>query len=176
MTELSIARSPSAPKRRAVQPSGVSAVKLAQHLDVSRPYLSKLEAEGVFHRLPGGGYSLDHCRIAYLRHLRRERQRTPKSAAEAEFTTAKTRLLQLRIAEKEDRFCELDEAMEVVAALVGMFRTHSAGLAAQCSRDLPTRRAIDKAVHAMLCKIADEAHTRAVELGAPTTRPDDVDD
>jgi hypothetical protein len=45
----------------------------AQHLDCSRTYIGKLEAEGVIQR-QGDGFPLDQCRVAYLRFLRRERQ------------------------------------------------------------------------------------------------------
>ena len=63
-------------------------------------------------------------------------------------------MLQLRIGEREGRLIELDEALEAVETLI---RTHAQGLSAQCTRDLPTRCAIDAAVNQMLHKIADEA-------------------
>ena len=47
---------------------------LALHLDCSRTYIGKLEAEGVFHRAPdGSGFDLDASRAAYLRFVRREK-------------------------------------------------------------------------------------------------------
>ena len=48
----------------------VSASALAQHLDCSRSYIGKLEAEGVI-QWQGDGFPLDQSRVAYLRHLRR---------------------------------------------------------------------------------------------------------
>jgi len=47
----------------------VSASALAQHLDCSRTYIGKLEAEGVIQR-QGDGFPLDQSRVAYLRYLR----------------------------------------------------------------------------------------------------------
>ncbi|MCP3459602.1 hypothetical protein [Bradyrhizobium sp. CCGUVB23] len=44
---------------------------LAVHLDCSRTYIGKLEAERGIQR-QGDGFSLDQCRVAYLRYLRRE--------------------------------------------------------------------------------------------------------
>ena len=55
----------------------VSASELARHLDCSRTYIGKLEAEGVLHR-DGGGFPVDESRVAYLRCLRRERQQSPR--------------------------------------------------------------------------------------------------
>ena len=83
MTEtVSIDRSPVAKAavsgRRSRKPATVSASALAQHLDCSRTYIGKLEAEGVIQR-QGDGFPLDQSRVAYLRYLRRERQQSPRS-------------------------------------------------------------------------------------------------
>src|SRR6478736_4080630 len=51
---------------------------LALHLDCSRAYIGKLEAEGVIQR-QGDGFPLDQSRVSYLRFLRRERQRSPRA-------------------------------------------------------------------------------------------------
>jgi hypothetical protein len=52
-------------RRRSAKPATVSASALALHLDCSRTYIAKLEAEGVFHR-QGDGFPLDQSRVAYL--------------------------------------------------------------------------------------------------------------
>jgi hypothetical protein len=54
----------------------VSASTLALHLNCSRTYIAKLEAEGVIQR-QGDGFPLDQSRVAYLRYLRREHRRSP---------------------------------------------------------------------------------------------------
>ena len=63
-------------------PVAVSASALALHLDCSRTYIGKLEAEGVIER-QGDGFLLDQSRVAYLRYLRRERQQSPRSEVDA---------------------------------------------------------------------------------------------
>jgi hypothetical protein len=78
----------------------VSASVLARHLDCTRTYIGKLEAEGVIQR-HGDGFPLDQSRVAYLRYLRRERRQSPRSQADAEHTAAKAELLRIRIAEKQ---------------------------------------------------------------------------
>jgi hypothetical protein len=60
----------------------VSASALALHLDCSRAYIGKLEAEGVIQR-QGDGFPLDQSRVAYLRYLRRERRQSPRTQAAA---------------------------------------------------------------------------------------------
>jgi hypothetical protein len=66
MTEtVTIARPPVAKatvsRRRSAKPATVSASALALHLDCSRTYIGKLEAEGVIQR-QGDGFPLDHSR------------------------------------------------------------------------------------------------------------------
>jgi hypothetical protein len=70
------------PRPRSTKPATVSASALAQHLDCSRTYIGKLEAEGVIQR-QGDGFPLDQSRVAYLRYLRRERQQSPRIEADA---------------------------------------------------------------------------------------------
>ena len=85
--------------------STVSASALALHLDCSRTYIGKLEAEGVIQR-QGGGFPLDQSRVTYLRYLRRERQQSPRAAADAEQALAKAALLRIRIEEKQRSLCQ----------------------------------------------------------------------
>jgi hypothetical protein len=73
-------RSPVASRQRSRKPATVSASALALHLDCSRAYIGKLEAEGVIQR-QGDGFPLDRSRVAYLRFLRREHKRSPRTEA-----------------------------------------------------------------------------------------------
>ena len=87
----SVAKPVSRPRSR--KPATVSASALALHLDCSRTYIGKLEAEGVIQR-QGDGFPLDQSRVAYLRYLRRERQQSPRTEADAEHVKVKTSMLQ----------------------------------------------------------------------------------
>jgi hypothetical protein len=64
------------------KPATVSASALAQHLDCSRTYIGKLEAEGVI-QLHGDGFTLDRSRAAI-----------PEVRAAAAFTNRRTRCRQ----------------------------------------------------------------------------------
>jgi hypothetical protein len=92
--------------------------RLALHLDCSRTYIGKLEAEGVIQR-QGDGFSLDQSRVAYLRYLRREKRQSPRSEADADFQRAKSELIRLRIAEKQRQLMPLEEAAAFFDELVG---------------------------------------------------------
>src|SRR5262245_34784761 len=73
----------------------VSASALAQHLDCSRAYIGKLEAEGVIQR-QGDGFPLDQSRVAYVRYLRREHRHSPRTEADAAHIAVKTEVLRMR--------------------------------------------------------------------------------
>ena len=73
----SVAKPSHRPRSR--KPATVSASALAQHLDCSRTYIGKLEAEGVIQR-QDDGFPLDQSHVAYLRYLRREHRRLPPAS------------------------------------------------------------------------------------------------
>jgi hypothetical protein len=105
MTEtVPIDRPPAAksdgPSTASKTPATVSASALALHLDCSRTYIGKLEAEGVVRR-QGDGFPLDRSRVACLRYLRRERQQSPRTQADADHVALKTAMLKLRLIEKK---------------------------------------------------------------------------
>ena len=147
------------------KPASVSASALALQLDCSRTYIGKLEAEGVIQR-HGDGFPLDQSRVAYLRYLRRERQQSPRSEADADFQRAKSELIRLRIAEKQRHLNPLEEATADMERLIGMFLTGLSGFAARCGgRDLAARRAIDQAVYDLRRELSEEFNKLADQRG-----------
>src|SRR6478609_2881147 len=112
---------------RSAKPATVSASALAQHLDCSRTYISKLEAEGVIQR-QGDGFPLDQSRVAYLRYLRRERRQSPRHDAEVEHMAAKAALLRLRIAEKQRELVPIEDFNAMIDGLCGLVLTSLSGL------------------------------------------------
>jgi hypothetical protein len=145
----------------------VSASALALHLDCSRTYVGKLEAEGVIQR-QGDGFPLDQSRVAYLRYLRRERRQSPRSEADADFQRAKSELIRIRIAEKKRDLIPREEAAGDMEELIGLFLTGLSGLPARCcGRDLVVRRAIDKAVYDLRVEMSETCAKLADERGEP---------
>ena len=154
-------------RRRSRKPATVSASALALHLDCSRTYIGKLEAEGVIQR-QGDGFPLDASRVAYLRFLRRERRQSPRGEADADFQRAKSELIRFRIAEKKRELIPREEAAADMEELIGLFLTGLSGLPARCGgRDLAVRRAIDKAVYDLRAELAEACAKIADERGEP---------
>jgi hypothetical protein len=155
-------------RRRSTKPATVSASALALHLDCSRTYIGKLEAEGVIQR-QGDGFPLDQSRIAYLRYLRRERQRSPRAAADAEHALAKAALLRIRIEEKQRKLVRQEDVNELIDQICGITLTALSSLPARCAPrgDLATRRAIERVVFEVRTDIAKACGRAADERGEP---------
>jgi hypothetical protein len=164
-TVAPVAKPASRPRLRRAE--AVSASALALHLDCSRTYVGKLEAEGVIQR-QGDGFPLDQSRVAYLRYLRRERRQSPRSEADADLQRAKSELIRLRIREKQRELIPLTEASAHMEEMIGLFTSGLAGFAARCGgRDMTVRRAIDKAVYDLRLEIATACARKADACGEP---------
>src|SRR5258707_1742746 len=125
----SVAKPVSRPRSR--KPAIVSASALALHLDCSRTYIGKLEAEGVIQR-QGDGFPLDQSRVAYLRFLRREHRHSPRTQADAAHVKVKTEMLTLRLMEKRKELVRQSDVDEMIDVIIGIVLTHLSGMAARC--------------------------------------------
>jgi len=155
-------------RRRPRKPATVSASALALHLDCSRTYIGKLEAEGVIQR-QGDGYPLDQSRVAYLRYLRRERQQSPRTEADAAHLAAKTEMLQLRLMEKRRELVRRDDADALIDQIAGTVLTHLSSLPARCAPrgDLAIRRSIEQVVFEVRTEIANACLQMADKSSEP---------
>jgi hypothetical protein len=160
----SVAKPVSRPRSR--KPATVSASALALHLDCSRAYIGKLEAEGVIQR-EGGGFPLDQSRVAYLRHLRRGRQQSPRAEADADHVRVKTEMLQMRLMEKRHELVRRDDVDALIDQIAGTVLTHLSGMSARCSRDMQARRNIDAVVMQIRREIAEACLAKADEWNEP---------
>jgi hypothetical protein len=126
MVETATIDGQSVAKPRSAKPATASASELALHLDCSRTYIGKLEAEGVIQR-QGDGFPLDHRRVAYLRYLRRERRQSPRSDADADHVKVKTEMLQLRLMEKRRELVRRDAHEAMIDQMAGLVMTKLGG-------------------------------------------------
>jgi hypothetical protein len=75
----------------------VTAGALAAHLSCVRSYIAKLVDQGILERRSDGRFDQDQCRAKYIAHLKEERKRSRRLAADAEFTSAKAELIGIGI-------------------------------------------------------------------------------
>lgn len=138
--------------------SAVTATELAEHLGLSRQRIAALaDVEHVIERLQDGRFNQDGARLAYIKWLRSPERRSARSTAASAFADAKTRLVMLRVREREGALMRTAEALETVEALTGLFVSKLCSLPARLSRDLAVRRAAEKIVFEIRTTIADEA-------------------
>jgi phage terminase Nu1 subunit (DNA packaging protein) len=156
------------PRPRSRNPVTVRASELAQHLDCSRTYIGKLEADGVIQK-QGDGFALDQSRITYLRYLRREHRHSPRSQADAAHVAAKTEMLQLRLMEKKRELVGRSDVDELIDGIAGVTLTALSGLPARCAPrgDLAIRRSIERVVFEVRTEIAKACTKLADEQGEP---------
>jgi hypothetical protein len=154
------------PRPRSRKVATVSASALALHLDCSRTYIAKLEAEGVIQR-QGDGFPLDGSRVAYLRFLRRERQQSPRAEADAAHVAIKTEMLQLRLMEKRKALVRREDVDALIDQMAGTVLTKLSGMSARCSRDIVVRRNIDAVVMQIRREIAAACSKAADQCGEP---------
>jgi hypothetical protein len=82
-------------------PTLVSSARLAVHIGGTRQYIEqRLPPQGVVERNAQGLYDQDRSRLRYIKFLRSERERSPRTEADAEHIKAKTEMLRLQLMEK----------------------------------------------------------------------------
>jgi hypothetical protein len=145
----------------------VTAGALAAHLSCVSSYIAKLVDQGILERRSDGRFDQDQCRAKYIAHLKEERKRSRRLAANAEFTSAKAELIRIRILERKKALVPAEEAYARMDQLVGMFLTGLSRLGARIGgRDLAARRVIGQAVFDLRREIS-EAATKLAEAGEP---------
>jgi hypothetical protein len=146
----------------------VSASKMARHLGFERTNLDRLISQGVIERQGDGRFDLDATRLAYIKHLREERRRSPRSEADVEFQRAKAELIQIRIAERKKELMLASEYYETIDEIHGLFMTALSGLPAKIGgRDLARRREVERAIYDMRVELSAAATKLANERGEP---------
>ena len=111
MRLATVAKPASRPRSRRAET--VSASALALHLDCTRAYICKLEAEGVIQR-HGDHFPLDQSRIAYIRTCG-ARGDSHRAVRQTPITSGSKPMLQLRLMEKKRELLrreDFDEAID----------------------------------------------------------------
>ncbi len=147
----------------------VSSAALAQHFDCVPAYIRKLVDRAVIQKRADGRFDLDRCRSKYLAHLRAERKLSPKSAADTEFTAAKTALINARLEEKRRTLVRQEDVDALIDDLCGTVVTALSSLPARCAPrgDLQTRRNIEQCVREVRAELAALAQKKADEFSEP---------
>ena len=145
----------------------VTANSLATHLGCTRQNIARLTAEAVIEQRADGCYDQTASRLRYIKHLRSDSRRSPRTQADADHVKVKTEMLQLRLMEKQRMLVLREDAKALIDEICGIVLTHLGGLGARCSRDMIVRRNIDAVVRQVRTELAQVCTVMADERGEP---------
>jgi hypothetical protein len=176
MTEA-VTTTPDRPKRRnsaakrdkvrMVADDVVTPNSLATHLGCTRQNIARLTAEAVIEQRSDGHYDQTASRLRYIKHLRDQHRRSPRTDADADHVRVKTEMLQLRLMEKKRELVKQEDVDELIDEIAGTVLTHLSGMAARCSRDMQVRRNIDAVVMQIRREISEACSEAADERNEP---------
>lgn len=141
------------------EPSGLIAIgQAARLLMISDERVRQLQKQGYIPRVPKRGVvPLVGAVQGYLRYLKDEERQTSKSAAASRVTDARTREIELRIAERQRDLIPQEDARAVIGEMAAMLKAEFVGLPARVTRDLDLRRMLEQEVDASFARLAASA-------------------
>jgi len=154
-------------KVRMVADDIVTANSLATHLGCTRQNVARLTAEAIIEQRSDGCYDQTASRLKYIKHLRSDARRSPRTQADADHVKVKTEMLQLRLMEKQRKLVRREDADALIDEICGVVLTHLSGMAARCSRDPAIRRGIDAVVLQVRTELAQVCAKMADDAGEP---------
>ena len=139
--------------------SGLIAIgQAARLLMISDERVRQLQKQGYIPRVPKRGVvPLVGAVQGYLRYLKDEERQTSKSAAASRVTDARTREIELRIAERQRDLIPQEDARAVIGEMAAMLKAEFVGLPARVTRDLDLRRTLEQEVDASFARLAASA-------------------
>jgi hypothetical protein len=100
----------------------------------------------------------------YIRFLKDEDRKDTKKGAAARATDARTREIELRIAERKRDLIPQEDAKAVVAQLAATMKAEFVGLPARMTRDMVERRRLEHEIDASFGRIADALESAEAAL------------
>lgn len=141
------------------EPSGLIAIgQAARLLMISDERVRQLQKQGYIPRAPKRGVvPLVGAVQGYLRYLKDEERQSTKSAAASRVTDARTREIELRIAERQRDLLPQEDARAVIGEMAALVKAEFVGLPARVTRDLDLRRTLEQEVDASFARLAASA-------------------
>ena len=141
------------------EPSGLIAIgQAARLLMISDERVRQLQKQGYIPRAPKRGVvPLVGDVQGYLRYLKDEERQSSKSAAASRVTDARTREIELRIAERQRDLIPQEDARAVIGEMAALVKAEFVGLPARVTRDLDLRRTLEQEVNASFARLAASA-------------------
>jgi hypothetical protein len=162
------ATKPKRDKVRMVADDVVTPNSLATHLGCTRQNIAWLTAQAIIEQRADGNYDQTASRLRYIKHLRDEHRRSPRTQADADHVKVKTALLQIRIEEKQRTLVRRDAHEAMIDQMAGLVLTKLGGWPARIAgTDLGLRRRAEVLLRELRVEIAEACTKRADEQGEP---------
>lgn len=114
---------------------------------------------------PKNGYTTIVSAVqGYIRFLKDEDRKDTKKGAASRATDARTREIELRIAERQRDLIPQEDARAVVAQIAAMMKAEFVGLPARLSRDVAERRRMEQEIDASFERIAEALASATLTL------------
>ena len=145
----------------------ISTAVACQLLMLSRQRLDQLAAQGWVTRHSPGRWRTVALVQGYIRFMRDEGRRMSRSAAGSRVREARAKEIEVRTAERLGKLVPLEDFDAFVDLVCGLFRAELGGLPARFTRDLPTRRALEREINELLTRIADVLDAKSAAIPGP---------
>jgi hypothetical protein len=148
-------------------------MELTRHLVGNNELIPRLLEKGVIVQRPDGQFDRDECREKYIRHLR---ARPPRGAGNAKLLEARTKLAELRVAERTHTVVNTEEvtaALQFLANTCVTIFESLPGMIAKARTDLALRSDLLDWVRRSRTHVADamEAHAASLEATGEAADP-----
>jgi hypothetical protein len=156
-------------KVRMVADDVVTANSLVTHLGMTRQNVARLTAEAVIEQRSDGRYDQTASRLRYIKHLRDEHRRSPRTQADADHVKVNTEMLQLRLMQARRELVRRADVDALIDGIAGVNLTALSSLPARCAPrgDLAIRRSIERIVFEVRTEIANVCKRMADKCGEP---------
>ena len=148
----------------------ITLAQAATLLNRSTSWVQKLVSEGYIARAGTNQYSVVAIVRGLLAYYEDLLEKSNKVAAASRATDARTREIELRIAERRKELIPVEDAKAVVMEYGAMVRAEFTGLPARYTRDIAERRKLEQEVDESFARIAaacERAESALAEPGEP---------
>ena len=149
----------------------ISVNQAATLLNRSVRWVQNLVQNGYVVRSKAGQYSVVDVVRGALAHYENLLEKSNKAAAATRVTDARTREIEMRIAERQRELIPLEDAKAVIAQFAAQVRAELTGLPSRLTRDLEQRRKLEQEVDASLRRLSAQANASAVTLATGGSDP-----
>ncbi|SHE78784.1 hypothetical protein SAMN05444339_10263 [Loktanella atrilutea] len=147
-------------------PKTITQTQAAELVGMTTRWVRLRATDGFFQRSARGVYDLHQLVRGIVAYYESLLEKGNKAASANRASDARTREVELRIAEREGRLIPSEDAAAVVADLAALVLSEMSGLAARVTRDLDLRRKIEAETDGVIDRIRARAEGRAVALRA----------